>query len=278
MDCLCDLVEGVYTPQRFLQRSQPSPPSMAALDRALLRPGHTRPRPPPDRQPLSGRPPASRMYLRRTQPRRPGRKERLAEGDRRQGDLFQNPGRLLGLQRHASAPSFPASSGWKSAQPFDHRCLRWFYTYGPPMAVAPLPNVRQVVEYALTEMPPEQIWLGVPTYGRLASPLLWRGDLRPVHLPPGSARARRHGAAIQPRRDRPGALVPPHRRGRRGPMRSGSDPQHPCQTQPSFQNTACVASATDHAGLSPKLAGTECALPHPGGVTARILPFINRSQ
>ena len=41
----------------------------------------------------------------------------------------------------------------------------WGYTYGPPMAVAPLPNVRQVVEYALTEMPAEKIWLGVPTYG-----------------------------------------------------------------------------------------------------------------
>ena len=41
----------------------------------------------------------------------------------------------------------------------------WGYTYGPPMAVAPIRNVRQVVEYALTEIPPEKIWLGVPTYG-----------------------------------------------------------------------------------------------------------------
>ena len=41
----------------------------------------------------------------------------------------------------------------------------WGYTYGPPMAVAPLPNVRQVVEYALTEIPAEKIYLGVPTYG-----------------------------------------------------------------------------------------------------------------
>ena len=29
----------------------------------------------------------------------------------------------------------------------------WGYTYGPPMAVAPIRNVRQVVEYALTEIP-----------------------------------------------------------------------------------------------------------------------------
>ncbi|MCD8004704.1 MAG: glycosyl hydrolase family 18 protein [Oscillospiraceae bacterium] len=41
----------------------------------------------------------------------------------------------------------------------------WGYTYGPPMAVAPLPNVRQVVEYALTEIPAEKIWLGIPNYG-----------------------------------------------------------------------------------------------------------------
>ncbi len=41
----------------------------------------------------------------------------------------------------------------------------WGYTYGPPMAVAPLPNVRAVVEYALTEIPSEKIWLGIPNYG-----------------------------------------------------------------------------------------------------------------
>lgn len=41
----------------------------------------------------------------------------------------------------------------------------WGYTYGPPMAVAPLPNVRRVVEYALTEMPAQKIWLGIPNYG-----------------------------------------------------------------------------------------------------------------
>jgi spore germination protein len=41
----------------------------------------------------------------------------------------------------------------------------WGYTYGPPMAVAPLPNVRQVVDYALQEIPPEKIYLGIPNYG-----------------------------------------------------------------------------------------------------------------
>ena len=41
----------------------------------------------------------------------------------------------------------------------------WGYAYGPPMAVAPLPNVRAVVEYALTEIPAGKIWLGIPNYG-----------------------------------------------------------------------------------------------------------------
>lgn len=41
----------------------------------------------------------------------------------------------------------------------------WGYTYSAPMAVAPLPNVRRVVEYALTEIPAEKIWLGIPNYG-----------------------------------------------------------------------------------------------------------------
>lgn len=41
----------------------------------------------------------------------------------------------------------------------------WGYTYGPPMAVAPLPSVRRVVEYALTHIPAEKINLGIPNYG-----------------------------------------------------------------------------------------------------------------
>lgn len=33
------------------------------------------------------------------------------------------------------------------------------------MAVAPLPSVRRVLEYALTEIPREKIFLGIPNYG-----------------------------------------------------------------------------------------------------------------
>ncbi len=41
----------------------------------------------------------------------------------------------------------------------------WGYTYGPPMAVAPIDQVRRVVEYALSCIPAERIRLGVPNYG-----------------------------------------------------------------------------------------------------------------
>ena len=50
----------------------------------------------------------------------------------------------------------------------DHVLLmtyEWGYTYGPPMAVAPPDAVRRVIEYGLTEIPPEKILMGIPNYG-----------------------------------------------------------------------------------------------------------------
>ena len=41
----------------------------------------------------------------------------------------------------------------------------WGYTAGPPMAVSPLPNVRTVLDYAVTEIPLEKIFLGLSNYG-----------------------------------------------------------------------------------------------------------------
>lgn len=41
----------------------------------------------------------------------------------------------------------------------------WGYTYGPPMAVAPINKVREVVEYAVSVIPPSKIMLGIPNYG-----------------------------------------------------------------------------------------------------------------
>lgn len=41
----------------------------------------------------------------------------------------------------------------------------WGYKYGPNMAVAPIHMVERVVEYAVTEIPPEKLNLGIPNYG-----------------------------------------------------------------------------------------------------------------
>lgn len=39
------------------------------------------------------------------------------------------------------------------------------YTYGPPLPVAPLPNVEAVISYGVTEIPPQKILMGIPLYG-----------------------------------------------------------------------------------------------------------------
>lgn len=41
----------------------------------------------------------------------------------------------------------------------------WGYTYGPPMAVAPIDKVRQVLDYAVQEIPVQKIMMGIPNYG-----------------------------------------------------------------------------------------------------------------
>lgn len=41
----------------------------------------------------------------------------------------------------------------------------WGYAQGPPMAVAPLPSVRAVLDYAVTAIPHEKLLLGIPNYG-----------------------------------------------------------------------------------------------------------------
>lgn len=58
----------------------------------------------------------------------------------------------------------------------------WGYTYGPAMAVAPLDKVRQVVEYALTEIPSEKINLGIPNYGYDWTLPYVRGESRAVTI------------------------------------------------------------------------------------------------
>ena len=41
----------------------------------------------------------------------------------------------------------------------------WGFTYSVPMAVAPVNKVRQVIEYAVTEIPSAKIDMGIPNYG-----------------------------------------------------------------------------------------------------------------
>lgn len=42
----------------------------------------------------------------------------------------------------------------------------WGYRLGPPQAISPINQIRRVVEYALTEMPPEKAFLGFQIYAR----------------------------------------------------------------------------------------------------------------
>ena len=41
----------------------------------------------------------------------------------------------------------------------------WGYAFGPPMAVAPLNQVERVVEYGVSVIPVQKIFLGIPNYG-----------------------------------------------------------------------------------------------------------------
>lgn len=40
----------------------------------------------------------------------------------------------------------------------------WGYTYGPPLAVSPINEVRRVLDYAVTEIPPEKLLMSLPNY------------------------------------------------------------------------------------------------------------------
>lgn len=83
----------------------------------------------------------------------------------------------------------------------------WGYAYGPPMAVAPLGQVRAVLDYALTAVAPEKIFMGHPALRlRLAPALRIRRDAGGISLAGAGGRARsapRHCHSI--------------RRGRAGP-------------------------------------------------------------
>lgn len=74
----------------------------------------------------------------------------------------------------------------------------WGYTYGPPLAVAPINQVRRVVDYALEEIPANKMYLGVPNYGYNWTLPFIRGDSRAISISNVTAvdTARKYGAEI----------------------------------------------------------------------------------
>jgi spore germination protein len=74
----------------------------------------------------------------------------------------------------------------------------WGYTYGPPQAVAPLPEVRRVLDYAVTEIPREKIFLGIPNYAYDWALPFVRGESR--------ARSLSNVAAVQLAADKKAAI------------------------------------------------------------------------
>lgn len=75
----------------------------------------------------------------------------------------------------------------------------WGYTYGPPMAVAPIDAVKRVLDYAVTEIPPEKIFMGFPNYAYDWTLPFVTGESRATSIsnPEAVALAVRMGTEIQ---------------------------------------------------------------------------------
>ncbi len=75
----------------------------------------------------------------------------------------------------------------------------WGWSGGPPMAVAPINEVRKVINYAVTVIPPKKIMMGMPLYGYdWTLPYTPRGEFaESVGNREAVDRARRYGVAIR---------------------------------------------------------------------------------
>ncbi len=108
--------------------------------------------------------------------------EYVFEGERTLYNSFleKTANRLRPLGYHLSsavAPKLTAGQQGRLYTAHDYRAhgefmdrviimtYEWGYLYGPPMAVAPVGPVERVIEYAVTEIPPEKILMGMPNYG-----------------------------------------------------------------------------------------------------------------
>lgn len=75
----------------------------------------------------------------------------------------------------------------------------WGYTYGEPMPVSPIANVRRVLEYAVSEIPPEKILMGLNNYGYDWTLPFLQGESKAEKLTnyQAAARAEYYGVPIQ---------------------------------------------------------------------------------
>lgn len=74
----------------------------------------------------------------------------------------------------------------------------WGYTYGPPMAVAPLNKVEEVLRYAVSVIPPQKILMGIPNYGYdWTLPFVKGTAARSINLNFAITQAREKGAEIK---------------------------------------------------------------------------------
>lgn len=75
----------------------------------------------------------------------------------------------------------------------------WGYAFGPPMATAPVNNVRRVLEYGLSVIPNEKILMGVPNYAYDWTLPFIMGESRAESLSNQEAivRAARYGVTIE---------------------------------------------------------------------------------
>jgi spore germination protein len=105
---------------------------------------------------------------------RPADKEAYNTFLRKARDRFKQEGWLIST---ALAPKTAADQKGKWYEAHDYKAhgeivdfvvimtYEWGYSGGPPMAVSPIGPVREVLEYAITEMPSEKIMMGQNLYG-----------------------------------------------------------------------------------------------------------------
>lgn len=105
---------------------------------------------------------------------RPADREAYNQFLRRAAERIHNEGWLIST---ALAPKISATQRGEWYEAHDYRAhgqivdfvvimtYEWGYSGGPPMAVSPIGPVRQVLEYALTEIPAAKIMMGQNLYG-----------------------------------------------------------------------------------------------------------------